>query len=263
MEFAEGASAQSALAYAGKEIDGRTIKVDLATPRAPRDNAAAGGRTFGAGNAEPNATLFVGNLSFDTIEDSVWDTFANYGAINGVRMPTDRETGKPKGFGYVEFGSIEDATKAHAAGAAGELEIDGRALRVDYSTPRPPRDESGGFGGRYVFHSPALLTAQWWSRGWSRRLWRPRRTRARIVRRRSRRTGSRQLRSRARPGLGLRGTRPWGSARQPAQLGRHPGRRRQQEDLRLAWLARRVACSLSFPRTCATSSSVLHAFYTV
>ena len=154
-------------------------------------------------------------------------------------------------------------TRVARTGAAGELEINGRALRVDYSTPRPPRDESGGFGGRYVFHSPALLTAQWWSRGWSRRLWRPRRTRARIVRRRSRRTGSRQLRSRARPGLGLRGTRPWGSARQPAQLGRHPGRRRQQEDLRLAWLARRVACSLSFPRTCATSSSVLHAFYTV
>jgi RNA recognition motif-containing protein len=68
-----------------------------------------GRRSEGAPNA-PSATLFVGNLSFTSTEDSLYEAFADYNPQR-VRIITDRDTGKMKGFGYLEFGSVEDATK--------------------------------------------------------------------------------------------------------------------------------------------------------
>lgn len=67
----------------------------------------------------------------------------------GVRLPTDRETGAPKGFGYITFSTVEEATAA-LDGAQG-LELAGRPLRLDYSSPRPSNGDSpfrGGRGGR-------------------------------------------------------------------------------------------------------------------
>ena len=69
----------------------------------------------------------------------------------GIRLPTDRETGAPKGFGYVEMESIEEATAAFEALQGADMA--GRALRLDYAGARPenndsPRGGRGGFGGR-------------------------------------------------------------------------------------------------------------------
>ena len=63
--------------------------------------------------------LFVGNLSFQTTEDDLRDTFAQHGTITDVKIMTDRMTGRSRGFGFVEMASSDEARKAIAA-------IDGR-----------------------------------------------------------------------------------------------------------------------------------------
>ena len=141
VEFATASAAQSALEkFQGKEIDGRAIKLDLSTPRQP--NPAARAKQFGDVASAPSSTLFVGNISWNTTEDMLWEHFGQYGEVSSVRVPTDRESGKPKGFGYIEFSDIESAKKGYE-GASGS-EIDGRFIRLDYSQPR---DSSGGGGG--------------------------------------------------------------------------------------------------------------------
>ena len=130
----------------GYELDGRNIKVDFnpankQQQNTPQDRA----RKFGDDRtpSAPSATLFVANLSFDASVDVLRETFEAHGEVIACRMPTDRETGDPKGFGYVEFGSVDDATKAY--NAMGGQQILNRTIRIDYSQPRPPRE--GGFGG--------------------------------------------------------------------------------------------------------------------
>ena len=107
----------------------------------PADNQQNGGaqrRQSFAGSEKstnpPSATLFVGNLPFELREEQVWESFGHYGPISAVRLPTDRETGQPKGYGYVEFVQLEDATKAMEAG--GEIEFSGRVPRLDVSPLR-------------------------------------------------------------------------------------------------------------------------------
>lgn len=132
---------EKALSMNGKEMDGRTINVDKTSPKNSDQAKEKRAKAFGDQVSEASSVLFVGNLSFSTNEDSMWETFQEYGVKN-VRLPTDRETGRPKGFGYVEFESIDGAKKAFGALAGAEL--DGRAIRLDYSQPR---DNSGGGGG--------------------------------------------------------------------------------------------------------------------
>jgi len=86
--------------------------------------------------------LFVGNISFSTTEDGLWSFFNEYG-VKSVRLPTDRDTGRAKGYGYVEFEDINGAKKAFEASQGAE--IDGRSLRLDYSQPRD--GPGGGRGG--------------------------------------------------------------------------------------------------------------------
>lgn len=134
---------EKALAMNGKEIDGRPVNIDKSIEKdktAVRENRA---KAFGDSASPPSSVLFVGNLSFDATEDVIWEAFGEYGDIKSVRLPTDRETGRPKGFGYVEFTDIEAAKKAHE-GLSGQ-EISGRAIRLDYSQPRD--DNGGGRGG--------------------------------------------------------------------------------------------------------------------
>lgn len=91
--------------------------------------------------------MFVGNLPFSATEDALRDVFSEQGSIMGIRLPTDPESGRPKGFGYVQYSSVEEARQAHSQ-LQGQ-EIEGRSLRLDFSTPRPANGErSGGFGGR-------------------------------------------------------------------------------------------------------------------
>ena len=89
--------------------------------------------------------MFVGNLSFQTSESDVRAAFEQYGAVESVAIITDRDTGRSKGFGFVEM-SEEDANKA-IAGLSGS-ELDGRALTVNEAKPMVKRDFGGDRGGR-------------------------------------------------------------------------------------------------------------------
>ena len=85
--------------------------------------------------------MFVGNLSFQTTESDVRSAFEQYGAVESVAIITDRDTGRSKGFGFVEM-SEEDANKA-IAGLSGS-QLDGRALTVNEAKPMVKRDFGGG-----------------------------------------------------------------------------------------------------------------------
>jgi RNA recognition motif-containing protein len=98
--------------------------------------------------------LYVGNLSFNTNKDSLFDTFGKFGTVTDAFVAMDRDAGRSKGFGFVTF---EDPQSASAAkdGANG-LEIDGRTIRVDFAGEKPaggdrtaPRPGYGGGGGGY------------------------------------------------------------------------------------------------------------------
>ena len=86
--------------------------------------------------------IFVGNLSFNTTEDSVRSLFEQYGAVERVNLITDRDTGQARGFGFVEMSANADADRAIQA--LNGKELDGRALNVNEARPKPDR---GGFGG--------------------------------------------------------------------------------------------------------------------
>jgi RNA recognition motif-containing protein len=87
--------------------------------------------------------IFVGNLSFETSEDAIRSLFAAYGTVDRVNVVTDRETGRAKGFGFVEMSNDGEGDKAIAA--LNGREIDGRALNVNVA--RPKEDRGGGGGG--------------------------------------------------------------------------------------------------------------------
>jgi nucleolin len=150
VEYTNAADAAKAYeAKKGSDLDGRTINLDYATQRQPKpeggnDRAQARAGKYGDQTSPESDTLFVGNLPFSASEDSIRDLFSEQGSILGIRLPTDPESGRPKGFGYIQFGSIEEAKAAH--GALNGEELEGRSIRLDFSTPRPPR-EGGGFGG--------------------------------------------------------------------------------------------------------------------
>ena len=93
--------------------------------------------------------IYVGNLPFETSESAVEQLFAAYGEVVSVVLPTDRETGRPRGFGFVEMDNA-DATKAIAA--LNGKEFGGRALNVNEAKPREAgggRGFGGGGGGGY------------------------------------------------------------------------------------------------------------------
>ena len=93
--------------------------------------------------------LFVGNLSFNTTENDLNDLFAAHGAVTETNLMMDRETGRPRGFGFVTMSSAEEAQKAIEA--LNGKDVDGRALTVNVAKPREERAPGGGarrgFGG--------------------------------------------------------------------------------------------------------------------
>ena len=89
--------------------------------------------------------LYVGNLSFDTSADALRELFGALGEVTDVHLVTDRETGRPRGFGFVTMGSEQDAAKAISE-TNGKM-VDGRALRVNEAEERAPRGGGGGRGG--------------------------------------------------------------------------------------------------------------------
>lgn len=90
--------------------------------------------------------IYVGNLSFQTTEGDLSALFEQAGQVESVNIITDRDTGRSKGFGFVEMGS-EDADKAIAQ--FNGAEINGRTLTVNEAKPRPERSAGGrgGYGG--------------------------------------------------------------------------------------------------------------------
>jgi RNA recognition motif-containing protein len=91
--------------------------------------------------------LFVGNMSFSTTESDLRSLFEPFGEIARVSVVTDRDTGRARGFAFVEMNNDEEAAKA-IAGLNGK-EVDGRALNVNEARPKTERSGSrGGGGGR-------------------------------------------------------------------------------------------------------------------
>ncbi len=88
--------------------------------------------------------LYVGNLSFNTTQATIQDAFAAMGEVREVALPTDRETGRPRGFAFVTMGT--EAAAASAISQLNGLMLDGRPIRVNEAQERPARG-GGGFGG--------------------------------------------------------------------------------------------------------------------
>lgn len=91
--------------------------------------------------------IFVGNLNFNTSEDELRQLFEAYGQVDRVSIMTDRETGRSRGFGFVEMSSSEDGEKAITA--LNGSQVGGRTLNVNEARPKPERSTGGGGrGGR-------------------------------------------------------------------------------------------------------------------
>jgi cold-inducible RNA-binding protein len=89
--------------------------------------------------------IFVGNLDFNTSEDELRQLFEAYGQVDRVAIMTDRDTGRSRGFGFVEMASAEDGEKAIAA--LNGSQVGGRTLNVNEARPKPERSAGGGGGG--------------------------------------------------------------------------------------------------------------------
>ena len=93
-----------------------------------------------------NNKLYVGNLSFNTTENDLHDAFAAHGTVTEANLMVDRETGRPRGFGFVTMGSEAEAQAA--INALNGAQLDGRPLTVNVAKPREERSGGGrGFGG--------------------------------------------------------------------------------------------------------------------
>ncbi|MBU7586490.1 MAG: RNA-binding protein [Nostoc sp. TH1S01] len=92
-------------------------------------------------------SIYVGNLSYQVTEEDIKGIFAEYGTVNRVQVPQDRETGRPRGFAFVEMGT--DAEETAAIEALDGAEWMGRDLKVNKAKPREDRGSSGGGRGSY------------------------------------------------------------------------------------------------------------------
>ena len=89
--------------------------------------------------------IFVGNLSFNTNEDELRQLFESFGQVDRVSIMTDRDTGRSRGFGFVEMASSEDGEKAISA--LNGTQVGGRTINVNEARPKTERGGGGGFGG--------------------------------------------------------------------------------------------------------------------
>jgi cold-inducible RNA-binding protein len=90
--------------------------------------------------------IFVGNLDFKATEEGVRSLFERYGVVNSARIMTDRETGRSRGFAFVEMENESEAN--NAINALNGYNLDGRNLNVNEARPKPDRGGFGGGGGR-------------------------------------------------------------------------------------------------------------------
>jgi cold-inducible RNA-binding protein len=95
--------------------------------------------------AKMNKKLYIGNLSYDATEDEIRELFASAGTVVSVSLMTDRETGRPKGFGFVEMETAEGAQQAVQT-INGKM-LHGREIKVDEARPPRERGSRDSFGG--------------------------------------------------------------------------------------------------------------------
>jgi RNA recognition motif-containing protein len=95
---------------------------------------------------ESNMKIFVGNLSFGATEESVRALFETHGAVDTVSIVTDRDTGRSRGFGFVEMNNAAEAS--NAINALSGMEFGGRNLTVNEARPKEERGNGGGYGRR-------------------------------------------------------------------------------------------------------------------
>jgi RNA recognition motif-containing protein len=91
--------------------------------------------------------IYVGNLSWSTSEEQLRETFEQYGEVLSARIITDRDTGRSRGFGFVEM-EVEDEANSAIEALNGSM-LDGRPLTVNEARPRTPRGGGGRGGGGY------------------------------------------------------------------------------------------------------------------
>ncbi|GGA08717.1 RNA-binding protein [Okeania sp. KiyG1] len=91
-------------------------------------------------------SIYVGNLSYQVTQEDLSEVFKEYGSVLRVQLPTDRETARPRGFGFVEMSTEEEEEAAIAALDGAEWM--GREIKVNKAKPREERYSSGGGGGR-------------------------------------------------------------------------------------------------------------------
>jgi len=131
------------------EVDGRTLRVNESKPRSENrggDNSRGFNNNGGFNAAgKEEVKMYVGNLSFDTFEDSLRGVFEQYGTVTDCFLPTDRETGKPRGFAFVTMASAE---AEEACNKVNGQELDGRTLRVNEAQEKGGRGGGGRGGGR-------------------------------------------------------------------------------------------------------------------
>ena len=92
-------------------------------------------------------TIYVGNLSFDAEVEDLQQLFAEYGSVRKCTLPLDRETGRKRGFAFVEMAEANDESKA--IDDLQDVEWMGRMIRVNKAEPRPAGGGGGGGGNRW------------------------------------------------------------------------------------------------------------------
>ena len=151
VSFETRAAAEEAISKMDQtELDSRTIRVNESRPKGEEGNVRSSG---GGGGFNPTGSedvkLFVGNLSFESTEETVRSAFEKYGSVSDCFLPTDRESGMSRGFAFVTMQS-KDAEKALAE--MNGADVDGNTLKVNEAQPKGgPRGGGGrgrGGGGR-------------------------------------------------------------------------------------------------------------------
>jgi RNA recognition motif-containing protein len=89
--------------------------------------------------------LYVGNLPYSATDESLSETFSQCGTVDSAKIIMDRDSGRSKGFGFVEMSS--DSEAQNAISKLNGQQIDGRAMNVSEAKPQAPRENRGGGGG--------------------------------------------------------------------------------------------------------------------
>ncbi|CAH9101618.1 unnamed protein product [Cuscuta epithymum] len=124
---------------------GNILRQVISKPQINHEISASSPSVFQILRFMSSSKLFVGGISWGTNDSSLTDAFSKYGDVVEARVITDRETGRSRGFGFVTFNSVEDASAAIQA-LDGQM-LDGRPVRVNFANEKPRGFGGGGYGG--------------------------------------------------------------------------------------------------------------------